>query len=299
MKTISLFHRKILRGFLKLSQSSPIPSLHFLLGEIPIEAKVHLNTFSLFHTIWSNPHTTAHKVMKYILRMSNNSSVTWSIHVRLLCLLYGLPDPLHLLENEAVWPKEKWKTLTKTRVTIYHESNLRSKAESNSKMDFLNVNALGLTGRPHPALHNLATTQDADKSRVHIKFLAGDFLTGELLAAQSGGNPICKLCESENETTEHIITRCRALSSVRDRVMPEMLYKVAEIAPRCEILTPNNNTLHRTQFLLDCTSLNLPQNFRISNQNPRISEVFKITRDLCYALARERVRKLKKLKSQP
>ena len=232
--------------------------------------------------------------MRYILKMSNNSSVTWSIHVRLLCLLYSLPDPLHLLENEPVWPKEKWKNLTKTKVTIYHEINLRRKAKENSKMDFLNVQALGLTGRPHPALHKIETTQDANKSRLHIKFLAGDFLTGELLAAQSGGNPECKLCESGSETTDHIITQCIALSNVRGRIMPEVMNKVADIAPQCEILETNNKQ-HHTQFLLDCSSLNLPQNVRISNQNPRITEIFKISRDLCYALARERQRKMKKL----
>ena len=98
--------------------------------------------------------------------MSNNSSVTWSIHVRLLCLLYGLPDPLHLLEKESIWPKEKWKNLTKTMVTIYHENDLRTKAKANSKMHFLNVQALGLTGRTHPALYNIEkplmlTSQDS------------------------------------------------------------------------------------------------------------------------------------------
>ena len=271
--------------------------MHFLLGEVPIEARIHLNTFSLFYSIWSNPHTTANKVMRYILKMSNNSSVTWSIHVRLLCLLYGLPDPLHLLEKESIWPKEKWKNLTKTMVTIYHENDLRTKAKANSKMHFLNVQALGLTGRPHPALHNIETTQDANKSRLHIKFLAGDFLTGEVLAAQSGGNPACKLCESNaSETTDHIITHCRALSSVRGRIMPEVLNLVADIVPQCGILHTNNKQ-HHTQFLLDCSSLNLPQNIRISNQNPRITEIFKKSRDLCYALARERQRKVKKMNS--
>ena len=39
----------------------------------------------------------------------------------------------------------KLKNLTKTKVTIYHENNLRRKANANSKMYFLNVQALGLT----------------------------------------------------------------------------------------------------------------------------------------------------------
>ena len=45
MKVISTFHNKVLRGFLKLSSSSPIPALHFLLGELPIEAVLQIDIF--------------------------------------------------------------------------------------------------------------------------------------------------------------------------------------------------------------------------------------------------------------
>ena len=34
MKSLIIFHNKILQGFLKLSKSSPIPTLYFLLGEL-------------------------------------------------------------------------------------------------------------------------------------------------------------------------------------------------------------------------------------------------------------------------
>ena len=58
LKSLTLFHNKILRGILKLSQSSPIPASHFLLGELPIEAVLQIRTLGLFHNIWSNPNTT-------------------------------------------------------------------------------------------------------------------------------------------------------------------------------------------------------------------------------------------------
>ena len=66
MKPLSIFHNKILRGFLKLSNSSPTPALYFLLGELPIEAKLHLDVMSLFYNIWANPQTTIHDIVKYI-----------------------------------------------------------------------------------------------------------------------------------------------------------------------------------------------------------------------------------------
>ena len=97
--SLTIFHHKILRGFLKLSQSSPIPSLYFLLGELPLENKLHLETLSLFYTIWANPSTKIHQIMKYILMMSKSSSTTLSNHIRILCSMYSLPDPLTLLNQ--------------------------------------------------------------------------------------------------------------------------------------------------------------------------------------------------------
>ena len=66
---LKTFHNKILRSFLKLSQSSPIPALHFLLGELPIEGWLNLDLLSLFYNIWNNPSTTMFDMAKYLLKM--------------------------------------------------------------------------------------------------------------------------------------------------------------------------------------------------------------------------------------
>ena len=118
MKTLSTFHNKILRGFLKLSSHSPIPCLYFLLGELPIEARIHMDIFSLFFTICSNPATTAHKVVQYLLMMADSSSTTWSAHVRILSRKYNTPDPLVLIQQPSSHTKESWKTVVNTKVRI-------------------------------------------------------------------------------------------------------------------------------------------------------------------------------------
>ena len=290
-KSLTIFHNKTLRGFLKLSSHSPIPGLHFLLGELPIEAKLHLDILSLFYSIWANPHTTVHKVVAYILKMTDDSSTTWTSHLRINCKKYNLPDPLHLIEREALWCKERWKTLTKTLVTAHHERELRRKAASNSKMTYLNVQVAGLSGHPHPALQNIHTTQDVKKLRFHTKFLCGDFLTGERLGLDQGTNPQCRLCLAPIENTEHILVKCRSLHDVRERLLPELLNTVAAIDPACQILI-NQTTPHLTQFLLDCTSLNLPNSYRLSPQIPGTNQIFSIARDWCFALTNERRRQL-------
>ena len=108
--TISNFHHKILRGILKLSRVSPIAPLYFLLGELPMEAFLHLDLLNLFWCIWSNPQTKANAITKYLLMMADSASLTWTAHLRILFQIYALPDPLTLLSTQP-WSKEKWKVL--------------------------------------------------------------------------------------------------------------------------------------------------------------------------------------------
>ena len=240
MKSLEIFQRKVLRGFLKLSRSSPIPALHFLLGELPVEGMIHIRTFGIFHNIWSNPSCTIHTMLLYILKMCSNSSTTWANHIQLLSIKYGLPPPLSLLQTPA-WPKIQWDTLVKTRITTWHEQRLRSMSENNSKMAFLNVQLYGLTGRAHPALQNILTTQDAKKLRLHLKFLTCDLITNERLSRDNPTiSPACPLCNDSLDSTTHVLTSCQALSEVRARIFPELMNTVAQVQPMSGILSHNN-----------------------------------------------------------
>ena len=105
---------------MKLSSSSPIPALYFLLCEMHIVAALHLDALTLFYNIWSNADITAHEILKYMLRMSDSQSMTWAAHIRVLCLQYYLPDPL-LIEQQDASPKSEWKNWCKTKARAYHE----------------------------------------------------------------------------------------------------------------------------------------------------------------------------------
>ena len=50
-----------------------------------------------------------------------------------------------------------------------------------------------------------------------------------------------------------------------------------------------------TQFCVDCTSFNLPDDFRVNVSDVRLSLIFRTTRDMCYSIYMERLRKLKEL----
>ena len=134
-----------------------------------------------------------------------SSSTTWSNHVQILCLKYDLPSPLSLLQRSPPVPEDIWKETIKAKITSWYEKELRSAAIANSKMQYLNVSLSGLSGHSHPVLHNILTTQDAKKLRLHLKFLTGDFMTNERLSADQPGNisPVCQLCTGSTQLANH------------------------------------------------------------------------------------------------
>ena len=299
LKTLTTFHHKILRAVLKLSPYSPLAPLYFLLGELPIEASLHMDVLSLFWNIWSNPQTKSFEVLKYLLKMSDSNSLTWAAHVRILFLMYKLPDPLILLDAPP-WPKGKWKHHTQIAITSYHEATLRSKALRNFKLEYLNVQATGLSGRPHPVLSWVMTTRDVVVSRPHIKMLAGDYMCYANLAHDRGLDPHCRVCQvlshhpAPAENLVHLLTRCRATADTRDRIMPELINTVAKYFPSNRILSsPNHNIL--TQFILDCSSLNLPVDTRVSPIHNGFISITKECSNLINAIHQDRTRQMKAL----
>ena len=105
-------------------------------------------------------------------------------------------------EIENFWFGKK----NKDFYTVFHKKELRRKSLSNSKMSYLNVQLLGLNGRVHLALLDINTTQDAKKLRPHLKFLSGDFLSGEMLAADRPSlSPARKLCSAPVDSYDYIL----------------------------------------------------------------------------------------------
>ena len=172
-----------------------------------MEAKIHRDLFSLFYSVWYNPDCKIYQIVKYLLENSPENSRTWAVHLRYLSFKYGLLDPLECLKVDPP-PKSQFKEHVQTKICAYYENELRTNAANNSLMEYLNVSLTGLRGRHHPALTQIITTQEVQKSRIHLKMLAGNYFTYEVKSIQSGGSPHCRCClssPSENENLRHIL----------------------------------------------------------------------------------------------
>ena len=290
LSPLSIFQRKSLKGVLQLSKQASTPAIHFLTGELPIEAKIHRDIFALFYSVWANPDTKIYDIVKYLLSSSIENSSTWSVHLRNLCNQYGLEDPQTLLTRDPP-TKSSFKNDVLTRIKAFHEYELRSHDDPSNKLKYLNVSLLGLSGRHHPALSGIVTVNDVKKSRHHLKMLAGDLFTYEKKSEQSGGSPFCRLCnEEKNESVSHILTYCSTYSDVRLRILEELAYlcKISISNVNFSDLLQNSENL--CQFILDPTSINLSS--RVNMNDPLLGTFFKTSRDICSSISEQRLKLL-------
>ena len=173
---LSIFQRKVLKGVLKVSKQASTAGIHFLTGELPVEAKLHRDVFSVFYSVWINPDTKIHSIVKYLLSSSSDESRTWSVYVR----QYGLEDPQGCLRKDPP-TKSTFKSDVESRIKAFHENEMRRKSD----MKYFNVSLHGLSGRHHPALSGVFTTEDVKRSRCHIKMLIEDYYTYQIKGEHS------------------------------------------------------------------------------------------------------------------
>ena len=296
LSPLAIFHRKTLKSFLSLSRSAPTPAIHFILGELPMEGKLHRDVFSLFYSVWSNPDSKIYQVVKYLLSSTPDNSQTWCAHIRSLSEKYDMWNPAECLQRDPP-SKSEYKEYVMTRITAFYENYLRDLARENSCMEFLHVGMTGLRGKHHPAIADIKTTEEVRKMRSHLKMLCGNLLTYAMKYEQTGlGSPHCRLCDSEYESVSHIVSSCPCFSDIRTKIWNEMGEHLLKTKNNLSIEYFSSSQDTMTQFLLDPTSMNL--DLRVHMLDPIVPELFKLSRDLCSAISKRRTNMLNDLKTK-
>ena len=158
LESLGIFQRKFIKSALRLNDSAATPGIHFISGQLALEALIHCDVFCLIYNVGSNPKSyKVYQIVKYLISISKSNSRTWAQHVRNLCTMYKMEDPLSLLNRDPP-SKAVFKNNIKIMITAFHEGELRKRAEVNSCMTYFNVSTLGLNGKCHPSISGTMTT---------------------------------------------------------------------------------------------------------------------------------------------
>ena len=288
IESLALFQRKIIKSILHVNDSAATPANYFLTGQLPIEAKIHCDVFSLFYNVWSNPDSKIHHIVKYLLSHNTANSRTWAQHVRNLCNMYVIEDPLSMLSRDPP-SKSVFKNNVKSTITAFHENELRNKAKMNSSMKYLNPSVLGLNGRHHPAIGGITDTNDVRVMREHTSMLISNYLTYKMKSLKSGGSPFCPRCDNNNDDDiEHILTSHISTSS--QLVLDKIAVLCSLSLPQIIFFDIRKSKQILAQFLLDPSSLNLRR--RISSDDPILPDLFKLCQKYCHITHKDRMTNL-------
>ena len=280
-----------LRNLIKCHQGTPQSFVFFVSGSLPVKAILHLRQLGLFGMITRLPvHNPLSVRAKSALLTSTQSCKSWFNNVREICLLYGLPHPLSLLQYPP--PREAFKKLVKSLVTDYWEQKLRMEASILSSLTYFQP-AYHSLSRPHPILWTPgANPYEVGKAVIQLRMLSGRYRTAMLTRHWSPSRrgtcpvPSCK----EFETLEHLLIFCPYYEQTRER-----LKKLWLSTPNPYILQIATQALtgpvsELVQLLLDASvtptviSLTQVMGYDI------LKCIFHLTRTWCYAIHRERVK---------
>ena len=90
------------------------------------------------------------------------------MNMKHIAKMYKIEDPASCLDKPS-YKKSLFKETVMTKITVFHENELRTKADKNNCMKYLNVKLIGLNGKFHPCLSGIVTTEEFKKLRPHLK----------------------------------------------------------------------------------------------------------------------------------
>ena len=115
---------------------------------------------------------------EHVLVRHGTSSKSWFIQIRQLCIQYGLPHPLQLLNSPM--SKGRLKSLVKTSITESWQKLLSAEATSLSSLAHFNPYMHQLTN-PHPIWAAAASKPyEINKATILCRMISGRYRTEKL-----------------------------------------------------------------------------------------------------------------------
>ena len=291
-------YKRTLQNLQKLYVNSPSSLVHFVAGALPGTAILHLKQLSFFGMICRLPEDPLNKHARQVLLTSSLSKNSWFVQLRNLLLQYQLPHPLLLLDHPPT--KEAYKKMVKSNVVDYWETKLRQEAAFlPSYLPYFHPQFMSLTSP-----HRIWTTAghksyEVAKARVQLLFLSSQYRCNKLTRHWSSENPegFCSfgLCAEKRlvESPEHVLLNCPAYTHTRQNMI-SLCMKTQDPVSHSLVTSflLSSSTQKMMQFLLDCSVL--PEVIRGAQLHGEqiYSDIFYLSRTWCFAIHRERMKRL-------
>ena len=210
-------------------------------------------------------------------------SKSWFCQIRDICLTYNLPHPLRLLDFPP--SKDNMKKLTTARVLSYWETKLRGEASllpslQNFKPEFMSLKT------PHLIWRTVGSNPyEVSKAIQQVCFLSGRYRSSctwrDILQKTGKGFALIEI-----ETIEHILISCNAFTETKKKLYKLWLSTKIPIVYELVLTALSSDK----SYLLSV----LPSVVRAAQGHSCeiYKELFYLTRTWCFAIHRQRMRKL-------
>ncbi|KAH3754054.1 hypothetical protein DPMN_188712 [Dreissena polymorpha] len=207
------------------------------------------------------PESVEYKILRRQLLMAEQDSKTLASNARKILEKYNLPTPKELLEE--VPTKDKWKKMFKKASNDYWENTWRQELATQSTMKYLQVQH-PVVDNPHNLWKSTCPKQhEVQRAEIKARLITGTFIlqTNAMKFNKSEVSATCKLCGSDDETREHLLGSCSALSQIRE----ENLTRLNVILSNDNIFTTiTQDSGMLIQIILDCTHSSLKDHVILS-----------------------------------
>ena len=218
IKLMDGFYKRLLRQIQALPENVATEAIYILLGAHPIEIQLHCRTLSLFGSICRLPanHSLRQLATRQLATQSKNK-LSWFHHVTYIASKYDIDifTAIRIPDDKLTW-KRKIKSAIYARSTAELVQNVATKSTLKWWIWKDNHNL---------STHYLWTGCNGNQSKIASATVRARMLTGRFRTMVEcsryqnkgdGGNPICPLCQEENEDILHLLTRCRAMQHLRN-----------------------------------------------------------------------------------
>ena len=277
----------------KLLPNTPSCVTYFLSGCLPGEALIHLRMLGIFGMVARLTHDPLRIHARNVLVAAKSSSKSWFHQIRDICLRYGLPHPITILDSQP--SKKALEKLVVARVISYWENTLRGEAAllpslSHFKPEFMSLK------NPHPIWSTTGgNPYEVSKAIQQARFLSGRYRSENLVrhwSKNKEGFCYSVTCTNKVETVEHILIQCRAYSDCKRKLYSLWLSSTNPVVQELVLEAFTSESCYLLQFILDCSVL--PSVIAATQRHgfTVLKELFHLTRTWCFTIHRERMKML-------